>query len=289
MANKRGRLSGHGGGRNRQGGYDRHGHSHVYTQIPQQQLQQQPRATGNDDGISAKGGGAKGGGGSHKWRPPTIALYTYGSPRIGNAIFAAFVNRKVPSTYRVEVDTDIVTMIPKLLGQYRHAGIPVVVDSEEAGSIIVKPTIVEAQLWRASSGSVASHLLSKYRACLEACFEDHELQEYVSKEHAYMTESMSMLLERDGHQGYGYGYTSGSSSGNDTDYGYGGSGYGYGCGGYGAREGSQGDPLGVPGGYTQYSAPGGAWGYSGFNGLSRYTLPGDPPVLVAYNIYPLLL
>lgn len=57
----------------------------------------------------------------------------YVAPRIGNTIFAAFVNRKIPSSYRVEVDTDIVTVIPKVFRMYRHAGIPVVVDSDEAG------------------------------------------------------------------------------------------------------------------------------------------------------------
>ena len=57
----------------------------------------------------------------------------FSAPRIGNTVFAAFVNRKIPSNYRVEVDTDIITMIPKVLGLYRHAGIPVVIDSDEAG------------------------------------------------------------------------------------------------------------------------------------------------------------
>ena len=82
---------------------------------------------GSGNGGNGNGGGGDGSsssdgavlnimaeGGKHKWQPPTIALYTYGSPRVGNAIFAAFVNRKVPSAYRVEVDTDIVTMIPKV-------------------------------------------------------------------------------------------------------------------------------------------------------------------------------
>jgi hypothetical protein len=59
----------------------------------------------------------------------------YTAPRIGNTIFAAFVNRKIPSSYRVEVDTDIVTIIPKVFRMYRHAGIPVVVDSDEAGDL----------------------------------------------------------------------------------------------------------------------------------------------------------
>ena len=81
-------------------------HRYGYTQIPQpspqhpqqQQQQQQPsqsspqpsqqpRFFGNRDGGSnigvgvGVGVGGSGGGCSHKWGPPTIALYTYGSPR----------------------------------------------------------------------------------------------------------------------------------------------------------------------------------------------------------------
>ena len=62
-----------------------------------------------------------------------ILSILFPAPRIGNTIFAAFVNRKIPSNYRVEVDTDIITMIPKVFNMYRHAGIPVVIDSDEAG------------------------------------------------------------------------------------------------------------------------------------------------------------
>lgn len=55
----------------------------------------------------------------------------------------------------------------------------------------MKPTIVESQLLRASAskGSLSSHLLSKYRASLEACFEDEELTEYAKKEHSYGVKS----------------------------------------------------------------------------------------------------
>jgi Lipase (class 3) len=57
------------------------------------------------------------------------------APRIGNTVFAAFVNRKIPSYYRVEVDSDIVTMVPMVIGMYRHAGTPVVIDSDESGEL----------------------------------------------------------------------------------------------------------------------------------------------------------
>jgi hypothetical protein len=42
----------------------------------------------------------------------------------------------------VEVDTDIVTMIPKVFGMYRHSGVQVVIDSDEAGDIYLSYFIV---------------------------------------------------------------------------------------------------------------------------------------------------
>lgn len=33
----------------------------------------------------------------------------------------------------MEVDSDIVTMVPMVIGMYRHAGTPVVIDSDESG------------------------------------------------------------------------------------------------------------------------------------------------------------
>ena len=36
----------------------------------------------------------------------------------------------------MEVDSDIVTMVPMVIGMYRHAGTPVVVDSDESGECV---------------------------------------------------------------------------------------------------------------------------------------------------------
>lgn len=61
------------------------------------------------------------------------------------------------------------------------------------GSIIVKPTIIESQLFRAnaSKGSLSSHLLSKYRSSLEACFEEKEYKEYVQRAHSHVSTTTS--------------------------------------------------------------------------------------------------
>ena len=87
------------------------------------------------------------------------------------------------------------------------------------GSIIVKPTIVESQLLRSGSskGSLNSHLLSKYRACLEACFEQEELKEYINKEHSFLLNSQKEYSLQDNDDGRGR--VRGREEGRDGDNG----------------------------------------------------------------------
>jgi hypothetical protein len=59
----------------------------------------------------------------------------------------------------------------------------------------VKPTIIESQLFRAnaSKGSLSSHLLSKYRSSLEACFEEKEYKEYVQRAHSHVSSTTPFI------------------------------------------------------------------------------------------------
>ena len=114
---------------------------------------------------------------------PTVQLYTYGTPRVGNTYFASMLNSCIKNYYRLEVDGDIFTRMPKLLGLYRHAGKLVLIDSEKSGCFIVQPSIVELQLFRHGTQNTTCHHLCHYRDCLEACFEDNELAQYISKEY----------------------------------------------------------------------------------------------------------
>jgi hypothetical protein len=113
---------------------------------------------------------------------PQLSLYMYGSPRVGNVKFATSMEKKMKNIFRIQVNGDLVTMMPKFVGFYRHFGTAVIVDEEETGSIILEPTLIERSLLQKSTGSVANHSLDKYRACLEACFEPAELEEYLAKE-----------------------------------------------------------------------------------------------------------
>jgi hypothetical protein len=126
---------------------------------------------------------------------PHLMVYTYGSPRIGNAVFARLLKQHIPDVYRVEVDRDLIARLPLGFGGafYKHAGNRVLVDSNQVGNLLVKPTLLETRLWTgtiSSGGGFASlthHKLSRYRRCLEACFTDDELREYLRSEMKTLT------------------------------------------------------------------------------------------------------
>jgi hypothetical protein len=120
--------------------------------------------------------------GLRNWLLPEISLYTFGSPRIGNAALSQMVTKWVSTAYRVVVNGDLVSMIPKILGFYTHCGTKVILDEEEAGNIIVNPSFLEHSMFSRSTGGIANHSLDKYRACLEAGFSSAHLYEYLRKE-----------------------------------------------------------------------------------------------------------
>jgi hypothetical protein len=90
----------------------------------------------------------------HQWQIPKIIVYTYGCPRVGNSQLARDILHKVGAVYRIAVNSDIVTMIPKLPFVYAHTGIPVALDADTPGSMIVNPTIIERSLLRKSTGEI---------------------------------------------------------------------------------------------------------------------------------------
>lgn len=90
-----------------------------------------------------------------------VTLVTFGAPRVGNAIFAALANRRVPRAFRLVHDGDLVTGIPSLLGLYKHCGIEVWLDP--LGNTIVAPSFVEKQFRASARTSVFAHRMSAYR------------------------------------------------------------------------------------------------------------------------------
>lgn len=54
-------------------------------------------------------------------KPPKIIMYNFGSPRVGNIVFAKSYNTLVPDSWRIANSKDIVASVPRLMG-YCHAG-----------------------------------------------------------------------------------------------------------------------------------------------------------------------
>jgi predicted lipase len=61
---------------------------------------------------------------------PEIVCYTYGSPRIGDALFASEFEKRIKRCYRVTNRFDLVTTLPAYIG-FRHVGVSVHVDQAE--------------------------------------------------------------------------------------------------------------------------------------------------------------
>lgn len=90
-----------------------------------------------------------------------VALYNFGSPKVGNSVFAAQFNTFIPDSFRVVVDGDIVAGVPK--GSYRHIGTEVMIDGLGAGSIIIDPSYIEKRLRTRTKANVSVHSLVVYR------------------------------------------------------------------------------------------------------------------------------
>ena len=89
---------------------------------------------------------------------------TFGSPRVGNAGFARAFNGALPLAWRLEMERDVITSVPKFCCLYTHVGTRVVLD--EFGNIIVDPSPLERSLRVRPQTSVASHRLAAYRQAL---------------------------------------------------------------------------------------------------------------------------
>lgn len=113
--------------------------------------------------------------------PEPVTVYNFGTPRVGNVAFSALYNSKVPGTFRVVVDGDVISGMPKFFGIYKHVGIHVLVDENNGGNLIVKPSAVETSLRLRKRTSATNHSLTVYSDCLEACFSPDDLMEYLPK------------------------------------------------------------------------------------------------------------
>jgi hypothetical protein len=130
---------------------------------------------------------------------PPIAVYSFGQPRLGNHAFSRLYKQRVPHTFRVANEGDVITTMPSTVllgGQYKHAGLEVMLDEGCTGNVIVGPTVVET-MFRFSKvrTSLDAHQLLRYRENLESGLTQDELHEYYSG-HG-ITKSTSRKSEKD--------------------------------------------------------------------------------------------
>ena len=59
-----------------------------------------------------------------------IECATYGCPRVGNKGFVESYNKRVPSTWRVEYESDIITMAPPKFWGFEHVGEQLFIESK---------------------------------------------------------------------------------------------------------------------------------------------------------------
>jgi len=99
-----------------------------------------------------------------------LVSYTYGSPRVGNTVFATHFNSLVPETWRCVNAQDIVTQIPLGRMGFQHVGTLVLIDRN--GNLMVDPSVIERNWWHrqvASSGKY--HMGGVYIENLTKCIE----------------------------------------------------------------------------------------------------------------------
>eukprot|EP00667_Euglena_gracilis_P001273 EG_transcript_1273 len=101
-----------------------------------------------------------------------VVLYTFGSPRVGNAQFCRQFDKEVPCMWRIENEKDMVPTVPPKTAFYRHAGKLVRIDGD--GLLILQPSYLES-LHYSGTDRLASHHLSRYRKSLEAICQEFDM------------------------------------------------------------------------------------------------------------------
>ncbi|KDO17503.1 hypothetical protein SPRG_15668 [Saprolegnia parasitica CBS 223.65] len=102
-----------------------------------------------------------------------LAVYNYGSPRVGNHAFQELFNATMPA-FRVINDGDIVTQYPKRdytnvdldgVCVYKHVGaeITLLCGKDAVRGIIIRPTFIDRFFVLLHRNSLASHSLENYR------------------------------------------------------------------------------------------------------------------------------
>eukprot|EP00466_Bigelowiella_natans_P008177 jgi/Bigna1/87981/estExt_fgenesh1_pg.C_260163 len=94
-----------------------------------------------------------------------VEMYNFGAPRLGNHAFAQLYDEKVPKSFRIVMDGDLITQTPKLCCLYKHVGSEILLDM--SGNFIINPAFVE-KTFRSGRTSLKMHSLEKYVYSLQS-------------------------------------------------------------------------------------------------------------------------
>jgi pimeloyl-ACP methyl ester carboxylesterase len=103
---------------------------------------------------------------------PTVWVYTFGQPRVGNGVWAAWYDRQLGRrSFRVVHAEDVVARVPWLLGRYRHCGTEVFYDTAGVCHLDRK--------WWEKALSDAAGLCREWKHGAIALLGDHHVGTYV--------------------------------------------------------------------------------------------------------------
>ncbi len=94
-----------------------------------------------------------------------VLMYNFGSPRVGDHLFASGYDDSVPLSFRIVFDRDIISGFPKMISLYKHAAIEIIIDG--LGNFIIDPTFVE-RMFMDSRRSISDHMMTSYLKGLDA-------------------------------------------------------------------------------------------------------------------------
>lgn len=91
-------------------------------------------------------------------------VYSFGSPKCGDIVFARKYDEMLPQTYRIVCNRDIVTSLPRFGWLYTHVGKEVFIDVH--GNHLFSPSFVETAI-RPSRSSFEDHKKETYKQALD--------------------------------------------------------------------------------------------------------------------------
>ncbi|MES1918691.1 hypothetical protein MHBO_000618, partial [Bonamia ostreae] len=119
-------------------------------------------------------------------------VYTFGSPKVGNAFFSKLYDEVLPSTFRLVFKKDAISNLPMMSG-YVHSGVTVQLD--HAGNIIIDPSLAEKFIV-GSTTSLDNHFLGNY---INALFEAEKFYSELYQREKMGVKSSSSLFKENSH------------------------------------------------------------------------------------------